>query len=167
MRSRAVGGVRSRSDHTASQRDSPEAWSGKQGGDQGLAERDNPKARNIKPKKAGEKRLKETELIQAAQQGDQEAFAQLVQANQSFVYHLAYRMTGSPEDAADLTQEAFLNAWRAIAKFQAQSAFSTWLYRLTSNACIDFLRREKRRRELSMTLDGEPGENLIQLQVAD
>ena len=103
--------------------------------------------------------MTEQELVRAAQTGDQSAFAQLVTANQAMVYSLAYRMTGNPEDAADLTQEAFLNAWRSLGSFNGQSAFSTWIYRLTSNACIDFLRREKRRGSLSMTLEDEDDED--------
>lgn len=101
--------------------------------------------------------MTESELVQAAQGGDQGAFGKLVELNQGRIYSLCYRMTGNPEDAADLTQDAFLNAWRGLSKFSRQSAFSTWLYRLAANACIDFLRREKRRSTLSMTL--EPGDD--------
>jgi len=89
-----------------------------------------------------------------------------VEANQAKVYNLAYRMTGNPEDAADLTQEAFLNAWRGLARFGGQSAFSTWLYRLTSNVCIDFLRRQSRCETLSMTVEG-PGNESRQTELPD
>lgn len=89
--------------------------------------------------------MTEEELIAQAAKGDQDAFAQLLELHKGKVYGLTLRLTGSVEDAMDLTQETFFNAWRGLPRFNGQSKFSTWLYRLATNAAIDFLRREKRR----------------------
>ena len=104
----------------------------------------------------------ETQLIRRAQCGDRDAFAQLLKRFKLPVYHQALRMVGHAEDAADLTQEVFLKVWQGLPSFQGDSTFSTWLYRLTSNACIDYLRREKRRRG-SLSLDDEEWELASQL----
>lgn len=97
----------------------------------------------------------EKALIQQILDGDQEAFAQLVTAYEKQVYNLCLRMSGNPEDARDLAQEAFLKAWRGLQFYKSESSFSTWLYRLTTNVCIDFLRQKKRRPTVSLTQDDD------------
>ena len=101
----------------------------------------------------------ELELVRKAAEGDDSAFEQLVNQYQKPVYNLAYRMCGNADDAFDLSQEAFLNAWKGLKGFQFQSSFSTWLYRLTSNVCLSYLRSKKRKSAVSLVfLDEEEEE---------
>lgn len=86
----------------------------------------------------------EKTVIRRAARGDAAAFEQLVTAYQGGVYRLALRMCGSAAAAEDVAQEAFLSAWKNLPQFRGDSQFSTWLYRLTTHAAIDYLRREKR-----------------------
>lgn len=89
--------------------------------------------------------MTEQELVNRAKAGDQNAFEQLVLDNQNKVYSLAFRMVNDREEAADLAQEAFLKVWQGLPSFQGESSFSTWVYRLTTNLCIDYIRKQKRR----------------------
>ena len=98
--------------------------------------------------------MTEQELVRAAAGGDTEAFARLVRTYENKIYSLAFRMCGSADDASDIAQEAFLAAWRGLPFFRGDSGFATWLYRLTSNAAIDYLRRQKKQRG-DMSLDDE------------
>ena len=101
--------------------------------------------------------MPDRELVEKAKAGDQSAFEQLVLDNQNKVYALALRLVNDREEAADLAQEAFVKAWQGLASFQGESSFSTWMYRLTTNVCIDHLRRQKRREgvEPAVSLDDE------------
>lgn len=97
-------------------------------------------------------------LIRRAQHGDADAFEQLLLEHQKNVYNLCYRMAGDPDDAMDLSQETFLRAWRCLDQYQFASAFSTWLYRLCSNICIDFLRKRRRQQTVPLTFEDADGE---------
>ena len=97
--------------------------------------------------------MDEKALIGQILAGDQDAFARLVQAYQKPVYNLCLRMVSNPTDAEDLAQEAFVKAWRGLRFYKHEAAFSTWLYRLTSNVCIDFLRRQKKTVSLTVEED--------------
>ena len=91
--------------------------------------------------------FQEQKWIHAARDGDQNAFAELVRLYEKKVFALTLRMCKNPEDAAEAAQEAFLAAWQGLPNFRGDAAFSTWLYRLASNACVDLLRREGRHRD--------------------
>jgi RNA polymerase sigma-70 factor (ECF subfamily) len=88
--------------------------------------------------------MEDADLVRLCQNGDIAAFEQLFHKYQERVYSTAYRMMNNQEDAQDLTQEIFLRAYQRISKFDFRAAFSTWLYRLAVNLCIDELRKQKR-----------------------
>ncbi|OIP66387.1 MAG: RNA polymerase subunit sigma [Nitrospirae bacterium CG_4_9_14_3_um_filter_53_35] len=88
------------------------------------------------------------EWVQRSQDGDQEAFSELVRKYQKRVYYLAYGMLGNREDALDIAQEAFLKAFRSLKGFQGGGGFYTWLYRIAYNLSIDFMRKEWRKKNL-------------------
>ena len=106
----------------------------------------------------------EQKWISAAQKGDQDAFEALVRLYEKRVFALTGRMCRNPEDAAEAAQEAFLSAWQGLPFFRGDASFSTWLYRLASNACVDLLRREGRRQSAAgPSLNDEE----VQLEVPD
>ena len=88
----------------------------------------------------------EADLIAAAQDGDRESFDDLVRASYADTYTLAYRLTGNEEDARDVSQEAYLRAYRAIGRFRGDAQFSTWMYRITANCAATYLGRRSRHR---------------------
>ena len=102
------------------------------------------------------------EAILACQRGDRSAFDALVERHQREIYRLCFRYVNNHEDASDLAQESFVKAYKAIGRFRGDSAFSTWLYRIAVNTCLNF--RAARRiaaEELSETL-ADPGAPVVQ-----
>jgi len=92
---------------------------------------------------SGAQAAQEIQWIKRAQQGDAEAFAPLVQKHQQRVFSLAYHLVRRRDEVEDLAQEIFIKAFRAIRSYNFQSSFATWLSRIATNHCYDYLRRER------------------------
>jgi len=104
-------------------------------------------------------------LIREAMGGSHAAFARLIRDNDHAVLKLALRITGSPSDAQDICQEAFLKAHRKLESFRFDCSFSTWIYRIVTNLCLDHLRRSRTRKEgggIAVNAKGEDYDLLIQ-----
>lgn len=111
-------------------------------------------------------REEELAIVQGVRAGDANAFETLVTAYEKTVYNLALRMVGNPQDAEDMTQEAFLKAYNSLDSFRGDSKFSVWLYRIVSNVCLDHLRKKNRRSTVSLSVEDDEGEE-IQLDIPD
>src|SRR5258706_4600261 len=83
-------------------------------------------------------------LVRRAQAGDRAALSSLVQSQQTYVYSIAMSLMHNPADAADMTQEAFIRLMRSLGTYRAETKFTTWLYRLVTNICLEGLRRRGR-----------------------
>lgn len=94
--------------------------------------------------------MNEEKLIARAAKGDASAFNELLGTHEKKMYAVCLRMCGNHEDAQDCLQEAMLRVYRAISGFRGQSSFSTWLYRVTMNTCLDELRKKKNRPTTSL-----------------
>jgi RNA polymerase sigma-70 factor, ECF subfamily len=92
------------------------------------------------------------DLVRRYVSGDRVAFGALVERHERRVYNLAYRMLGTPEDAADATQDVFVICLRKLGGFEGRSAFTTWLHRVAANVCYEALRRRGRE---SVAYEGE------------
>lgn len=100
--------------------------------------------------------LPDRELVARCQLGEADAFNELVGRHQDRVYAAVTRFCGNGEDAADVVQRAFINAYRKISEFKGDAAFSTWIYRIAFNQAISF-RRENRRPSVSLHAKDEDG----------
>jgi RNA polymerase sigma-70 factor, ECF subfamily len=94
-------------------------------------------------------------LVAASKNGDQEAFAQLVQRYQRLIFNLVYRMLQQYEETTEITQETFLAAWQGLPSFRGEARFSTWLYRIAYNCSLKQLELRKRDRALQIALEAE------------
>jgi RNA polymerase sigma-70 factor (ECF subfamily) len=113
-------------------------------------------------------RDEEAFLIKRAQSGDAEAFGHIVEKYEGRVYNLAFRLLADRDEAFDAAQEALVKAFRALPAFKGESSLGTWLHRITTNVCMDILRKRGRYREVSLdapqlTQDGEA----TQLEIPD
>jgi RNA polymerase sigma-70 factor (ECF subfamily) len=108
----------------------------------------------------------DAELVARACEGDEAAFEQLVLRHQRYVFNLAYRVLGDYAEAEDMTQEAFVRVWRGLSGFRGQAQFTTWLYRIVHNLCLNRLpglRRELLQTEPLEEVLADPGPSLTDL----
>jgi RNA polymerase sigma-70 factor (ECF subfamily) len=91
--------------------------------------------------------IDECSLVREAQGGSHSAFAQLVHSHDETVLRVALRITGSQSEAQDIYQEVFLKVYKKLDCFRFDSSFSTWISRITTNTCLDYLRKARHRRE--------------------
>ena len=103
-------------------------------------------------------RVDENALIRAAQRGESDAFEQLVRTYDQQVLRMAYNLLHSQEDARDVYQEVFLRVYRSLSKFRFDCSFSTWLYRIVANLCLDQIRKRKVRKEEAQSVSTAAGD---------
>lgn len=108
----------------------------------------------------------EKKIIEKVLGGDANAFEELVLRYEKTVYNLALRMVGDRDDASDMTQEAFIKAYGSLSSFRGDSKFSVWIYRITTNVCLDFLRSKSRKQQVSLTVSDDDDED-AQLDIPD
>ncbi len=102
--------------------------------------------------------MSESEYIKRCQEGDSEAFGELLALYENKILNYCYRMLGNRTDAEDATQEVFVKLYRFIGSFTGQSAFSTWLYKIASNVCLDYLRKNKKHTSDTVSLHQQNAE---------
>lgn len=109
--------------------------------------------------------VSEKKIIEKVLGGDANAFEELVLRYEKTVYNLALRMVGDRDDAFDMTQEAFIKAYGSLSSFRGDSKFSVWIYRITTNVCLDFLRSKSRKQQVSLTVSDDDED--AQLDILD
>jgi len=111
--------------------------------------------------------ISEKMLIEKSQNGDIESFEKLIEEYQVLAYNIALKMASNKEDAKDMAQEALLKVYKSIKNFRFDSSFSTWLYRIVYNTCIDFIRKNSKIKTLSMDKPIETEEGSYKKEIMD
>ena len=111
--------------------------------------------------------MTEKELLRRSKEGHVASFEELISVHQQKVYNIALRMLANEQDAFDASQEVFIKVYKNLDKFQENSSFSTWLYRITTNTCLDMIRKNKDKKNdisIDSQVEFEDGEASFQLE---
>lgn len=109
----------------------------------------------------------ERNLLEKAKNGDVLAFEKLITEYQKKVFNIAFRMVGNYDDASELTQEVFIRVFKSLKNFKEQSLFSTWIYKITTNVCLDEIRKRKKRKAVYLDEEIKLDENEVKRQIED
>src|SRR5580698_6803351 len=101
-------------------------------------------------------------LISRAQTGDKSAFNALIRKHETRAYQYAFRLTRSPDEAADIVADGFVRVYNALHNFKGQSAFTTWLYRILTNCYLDIRKKERNRQTLSLEVAVQSGDGEVE-----
>lgn len=111
--------------------------------------------------------MDEKELIKKAKDGHIESFEKLIEKYQVTVYNISLKMLKNEHDAFDTSQDALLKAYKYISNFKGNSSFSTWLYKITVNTCLDYINKNKKNKQnlsLEQTISGKDNEIPVQIE---
>jgi RNA polymerase sigma-70 factor, ECF subfamily len=106
-------------------------------------------------------------LLDRAQEGDIDAFEKLIESHRKKVFNIALRMLSDYDDAADMAQEVFIRIYRSIKDFKQEAQFPTWVYRITTNVCLDELRKRKNKRTVSIDEEIKLDDGELKMQIED
>ena len=110
--------------------------------------------------------MDENILVKKAINGDNSAFEMLMEKHMGIIYNIALRMAANQDDAEDMTQEIMIKIFRSLSSFKGNSKFSTWIYRVAVNTCLDELKRKKNKKHLSLDaeISGDDGEGQLEIK---
>jgi RNA polymerase sigma-70 factor (ECF subfamily) len=111
--------------------------------------------------------MNEHVIVKRAQDGDQDALEQVIALYEKRIFNFCYRMVGDREEALDLAQDTFLRVCASLRSFRGDAPFSSWIYRIANNVCVDYIRRRRNRRAVSLDAACETSDGEVYWQVAD